>query len=158
MLVSWDSQTHSYWSTAVAPFKGGGYDAEGGEKLRALVSPTRDRTSWTHQPFTHPPSPPLQSSYGGGHWQRLVDNWNLPQSIKSNYPEQDFLKILQRGVVFLCFKHVRLFFRNILTCLCPHIQPLFPPLSLLMDNCNAAVFWVGVCVEAKALPGSLLIL
>lgn len=108
MLVPWDVQTDSHWSTVVAPFRRGGRDAEGGGKggrvtSFLLVSPTRDRTSWTHQPFTHPPSLPSPTVFPWWErWQRLMDNWKL-QSTESNYPERDFPNILclQCGVVVL---------------------------------------------------------
>lgn len=36
MLVSWDGQTQPHWSTAVAPFGGGGCDAKEGERIMSF--------------------------------------------------------------------------------------------------------------------------
>lgn len=109
MLVSWDRQTQSHWSSAVAPFRGGGCDAEGRGRVTSvrLVSPTRDGSSWIHQPLTHPLSPPLQSSYGGntgrGSW--MIGNFNplkqLPRIRLSKYTP-----VWNRLV---CLRHVPLF-------------------------------------------------
>lgn len=126
MLLSWDTQTHSHWSTASAPFRGGSYDAEGKRgELRALsISvPQETRPAGPTNPSlsARTASPPLQPSLWWEHWQRLVDNWKL-QSTESNYPEQDFPNILRSGVVLFASSMCPRF-RNILL---THLASLCP--------------------------------
>ncbi len=55
---------------------------EGSAASFKLVSPTRDRTSWTHQPFSPTLSPPpLQSSHGGNAGLWIIGNFNPLKAI-----------------------------------------------------------------------------
>lgn len=73
MLVSWDGQTQSHWP--VAPFRGGGCDAEGGKELRALSSSVPLETGPAGHTNPSPTRSPLTIFIWWEHWQRLVLNW-----------------------------------------------------------------------------------
>lgn len=85
MLVSWDRQTQSHWSTAVAPFRGVGCDTEGRGELRAFGSwvPLETGLAGPTNPSPTLSPPPLQSSYdgntGSGLW--IIGNFNPLKAI-----------------------------------------------------------------------------
>lgn len=136
-----------------------------GESYKLLTCQSHKRQDQLDPP-TLSPSPTVFLWWE--HWQRFEDNWKL-QSTESNYPEQDFPNILQCGVVLFVWSMCPCF-RNILPCLCPHIQPVFCLPPLCFHSLNATRAWRDtvsrVClftledwmVEAKEVPGSFLIL